>query len=153
MSGEPCFYGYLTTHLHLISLFSSFHHSLLEKGAMLKVRCLKKNPVKSISPKNSCCTKLGCSSSSYLEFVEFCVACSSTFQNGKREKATVMYNTSLGVIFGVKKYADELWKICRERGIQVNLRTNLVGVRPEEKIAVFQNLDHPEKPPTEIQVR
>ncbi|XP_063930680.1 sulfide:quinone oxidoreductase, mitochondrial [Zophobas morio] len=64
---------------------------------------------------------------------------------GKRDKAAVIYNTSLPVIFGVKKYADALWEICAERQIQVNLRTNLVEVRPDSREAVFQNLDNPDK--------
>lgn len=35
----------------------------------------------------------------------------TTFQNGKREKANIMYNTSLPVLFGIKKYADSLWQV------------------------------------------
>lgn len=54
-----------------------------------------------------------------------------------------MYNTSLPVIFGVKKYADALWQVVKERDIKVNLRTNLVEVKPDKKIAVFENLDKP----------
>ncbi|XP_044259033.1 sulfide:quinone oxidoreductase, mitochondrial, partial [Tribolium madens] len=64
---------------------------------------------------------------------------------GKRDKANIMYNTSLPVIFGVKKYADALWKVCEERNINVNLRTNLIEVRPDKREAVFQNLDKPEE--------
>lgn len=56
-----------------------------------------------------------------------------------------MYNTSLAVIFGVKKYADALWKICKARNITVNLRTNLIEVKPDQRIAVFENLDKPEQ--------
>ncbi|XP_017769490.1 PREDICTED: sulfide:quinone oxidoreductase, mitochondrial [Nicrophorus vespilloides] len=67
---------------------------------------------------------------------------------GKRDKANVIYNTSLPVLFGVKKYADALWKIVKERNINVNLRTNLIEVRPSEKVAVFENLDKPEQKTT-----
>ena len=36
---------------------------------------------------------------------------SIALQNGVREKGKVIYNTALGVIFGVKKYAEELLKV------------------------------------------
>jgi NADPH-dependent 2,4-dienoyl-CoA reductase/sulfur reductase-like enzyme len=62
---------------------------------------------------------------------------------GKRDKANVIYNTSLAVIFGVKKYADALWKVCEGRNINVNLRTNLIEIKPDKKEAIFQNLDKP----------
>lgn len=72
-------------------------------------------------------------------------------QNGKRDKANIIYNTSLPVIFGVKKYADALWKVCEKKNIKVNLRTNLIEIKPDKKEAVFQNLDKIEEKTT-IQV-
>ncbi|KAH1007253.1 sulfide:quinone oxidoreductase, mitochondrial [Dendroctonus ponderosae] len=66
-------------------------------------------------------------------------------KQGKREKVQVIYNTSLPVIFGVKKYADALWKICKERNIAVNTRTNLVSIDPDAKQATFEKLDTPEE--------
>ncbi|PVD36175.1 hypothetical protein C0Q70_03150 [Pomacea canaliculata] len=69
-----------------------------------------------------------------------------TFPNtptGKRDKVNVMYNTSLGVIFGVKKYANSLLEIVKARNITVNYRHNLVEVRPNTKEAIFANLDSP----------
>lgn len=48
-----------------------------------------------------------------------------------------MYNTALGVIFGVKKYAEVLEQICKKRDISVNFRHTLVEVKPAEKEAVF----------------
>lgn len=62
-------------------------------------------------------------------------------KNKKRANAQVFYNTSLPVIFGVKTYADALWKVVKERNINVNLRTNLVEVLPGGRQAVFENLD------------
>jgi len=56
-------------------------------------------------------------------------------------KADIHYYSSLPVLFGVKKYADALWKIVNARGINVNLRNNLIEVKPDTKEAVFQNLD------------
>ena len=67
------------------------------------------------------------------------------FQSGRRDKANIEYFTSLPVLFGVKKYADALWEIVNERNINVNLRHNLVEVKPDSKEAVFQNLDSPEE--------
>lgn len=67
------------------------------------------------------------------------------YQAGKRSAANVTYNTSLPVIFGVKRYADALWKVAKERNVNVNLRTCLVEVKPEKNEAVFQNLDKPEE--------
>ncbi|XP_008310681.1 sulfide:quinone oxidoreductase, mitochondrial [Cynoglossus semilaevis] len=64
-------------------------------------------------------------------------------KTGKREKANIIYNTSLPVIFAVKKYADSLWEVVKKRDIQVNLRQNLIEVRPDKQEAVFENLDKP----------
>lgn len=55
------------------------------------------------------------------------------------------YNTSLAVLFGVKHYADALWKIVEKRNIHVNLRTNLIEVIPDQNKAIFENLDKPEE--------
>lgn len=66
-------------------------------------------------------------------------------KKGIRDKANITYNTSLPVLFGVKKYADALWKVVEMRNINVNLRCNLVEVKHKERVAVFQNLDSPEK--------
>lgn len=66
-----------------------------------------------------------------------------TTKTGKRERANIIYNTSLPVLFGVKKYADSLWDIVKERDLQVNLRQNLIEVRADKQEAVFENLDKP----------
>lgn len=55
--------------------------------------------------------------------------------------ANVHYFTSLPVIFGVKKYAEVLTEIVKQRGINLHLRHNLVEVIPDQKMAVFENLD------------
>ena len=64
-------------------------------------------------------------------------------QNGKRDKANVIFNSSIDVIFIVKKYAEALTKVVQERNIQVNFRRELIEVKPESKEAVFQLLDQP----------
>lgn len=63
----------------------------------------------------------------------------------KRNDISISYNTALPVLFGVKHYADALWPIMKKRNITVNLRRNLVEVKPEQNIAVFENLDKPEE--------
>uniref|UniRef100_A0A4W4GCG6 Sulfide:quinone oxidoreductase, mitochondrial n=1 Tax=Electrophorus electricus TaxID=8005 RepID=A0A4W4GCG6_ELEEL len=64
-------------------------------------------------------------------------------KTGKRSKANIIYNTSLPVLFGVKKYADALWEIVKSRHIDVNLRHNLIEVRADRREAVFEDLDRP----------
>ena len=51
-----------------------------------------------------------------------------------------MYHSALPVLFGVKKYADALWKVVESREIEVYLNSALVGVNPERKEATFENL-------------
>ncbi|KOC69464.1 Sulfide:quinone oxidoreductase, mitochondrial [Habropoda laboriosa] len=58
-----------------------------------------------------------------------------------RDNVKVVYNTALPVIFGVKKYADSLWDVCKQRNITVNVQTNLVEIDPVKQEAVFQKLD------------
>ncbi|KAK2178927.1 hypothetical protein NP493_523g01013 [Ridgeia piscesae] len=59
---------------------------------------------------------------------------------GKRDKATMIYNTSLGVVFGIPKYAQTLHDQILERDIKLNLMRNLVEVKHETKEAVFEVL-------------
>ena len=65
------------------------------------------------------------------------------FKTGRRPKANIIFNTSLGAIFGVKKYADALQKIIQERSLTVNYKQNLIEVRADKQEAVFENLDKP----------
>ena len=55
-----------------------------------------------------------------------------------------MFNTALERIFGVKKYADALMKIVKERDIQLNFKRNLIEIRPETKEAIFEVLGDPQ---------
>ncbi|XP_061190132.1 sulfide:quinone oxidoreductase, mitochondrial-like [Saccostrea echinata] len=66
-------------------------------------------------------------------------------KNGVRDKVTVLYNTALGVIFGVKKYAASLLKVVEKRNIKVNYRRNLIEVKSDKKEAVFEDLDSGKK--------
>lgn len=56
-------------------------------------------------------------------------------------KADIHYYSSLGVLFGVKKYADALWDVVNGRGINIHLRHNLIEIKPDTKEAIFENLD------------
>lgn len=62
-------------------------------------------------------------------------------QAGVRDNATIMYNTSLGVIFGVKKYAERLLEVVKKKGIQLNYKHKLVEVNVPSKEAVFEVLE------------
>uniref|UniRef100_A0A8C7EXB7 Sulfide:quinone oxidoreductase, mitochondrial n=1 Tax=Neovison vison TaxID=452646 RepID=A0A8C7EXB7_NEOVI len=64
-------------------------------------------------------------------------------KTGKRSKANIIFNTSLGTIFGVKKYAAALQEIIQERNLTVNYKQNLIEVRADRQEAVFENLDKP----------
>lgn len=64
-------------------------------------------------------------------------------KTGKRSKANIIFNTALGAIFGVKKYADALLEIIQERDLTVNYKQNLIEVRADKQEAVFENLDKP----------
>lgn len=66
-------------------------------------------------------------------------------KTNKRKNATLIYNTTLPNIFGVKHYANALWKVCEKRDLKVNLRTNLVKIYPHKKQALFENLDKPDQ--------
>uniref|UniRef100_A0A336MD22 Sulfide:quinone oxidoreductase, mitochondrial n=1 Tax=Culicoides sonorensis TaxID=179676 RepID=A0A336MD22_CULSO len=63
----------------------------------------------------------------------------------KRKNARPIYCTTLPNIFGVKHYADALWKVCEKRDLEVKLRTNLVRVDPHKRQAFFENMDDPNK--------
>ena len=52
-----------------------------------------------------------------------------------------MYNTALGVIFGVKKYAEGLLKVVERKGIKLNYKHKLIEVNVPTKEAVFEVLE------------
>ncbi|KAI9322307.1 hypothetical protein BX666DRAFT_1893670 [Dichotomocladium elegans] len=62
------------------------------------------------------------------------------FRNlGVRDKTKVIYNTSLGKIFGIDHYGHVLQKLANERGIQVNFQHELIEIKPEDRKAIFRN--------------
>lgn len=66
-------------------------------------------------------------------------------RSGIRDKANITFNTSLGVIFGVKKYANSLLKVIANKDINVNYKTNLIEVKTDTKEAIFEKLETGEK--------
>ncbi|CAI8018762.1 Sulfide:quinone oxidoreductase, mitochondrial [Geodia barretti] len=61
-------------------------------------------------------------------------------RNGMKENTKISFNTTLGVIFPVKKYADVLQGIVKERGITVNYQHKLLEVLGDKREAVFELL-------------
>lgn len=60
---------------------------------------------------------------------------------GLRAKTSVELWSGNPAIFGVKKYADLLWKEQAARDVKVNLKQELVKVDAAKKVATFKNLD------------
>lgn len=69
-------------------------------------------------------------------------------KTNKRKNANIFYNTALPVIFGVKYYADALWRVAKQRNVNVNLKTNLVEVHGKKNQAIFANVDNPSEQTT-----
>ncbi|KAJ1915927.1 hypothetical protein H4219_004061 [Mycoemilia scoparia] len=59
-------------------------------------------------------------------------------EKGLRDKSNIVYNTGLGKIFAIDKYAEALTKVAESRGVKVNLFHDLVEVKPEERKAIFK---------------
>ncbi|CAF0835650.1 unnamed protein product [Brachionus calyciflorus] len=64
-------------------------------------------------------------------------------KSGIRDQAQVIYCTTLPVIFGVKKYADALMQVVKERDIKLNTLHHLIEIDYKNKIAIFEKLDQP----------
>lgn len=62
-------------------------------------------------------------------------------KHGLQGKVKVTFCTAGKVIFGIKKYADELHKVINKYGIEVNYQYDLVAVDGEKKTATFAATD------------
>ncbi|CAD5212068.1 unnamed protein product [Bursaphelenchus okinawaensis] len=71
--------------------------------------------------------------------------------NGVRDKTKIIFNNTLGVIFEVKKYEDELMKVLKQKNIEYHFRNNLIKVDTDKKIATFQVVDDQRKPTDKVQ--
>jgi sulfide:quinone oxidoreductase len=70
----------------------------------------------------------------------FSIIVNDTLQSGVRDKTHITYNSAIGVIFGVKKYANELLKVVDRKGISLNFQHNLIEIIPDKKEAIFEIL-------------
>ncbi|CAL2039199.1 unnamed protein product [Caenorhabditis brenneri] len=67
-------------------------------------------------------------------------------QRGVRDKAHMIYATSLKRLFGIESYLKALEKVAREKDIDVRTRRNLIEVDSNNKMATFELLDEDAKP-------
>lgn len=62
-------------------------------------------------------------------------------RHGLQGKVKVDFSTAGKVIFGIKKYADELQKVIDKYGIETYFRHDLIAVDGEKKLATFKVTD------------
>jgi sulfide:quinone oxidoreductase len=62
-------------------------------------------------------------------------------KQGVLKNSNVHFYSGGGVIFGVKKYADTLNEVIARYGIKTHFKHNLIEIKGEEKIAVFEYID------------
>ncbi len=62
-------------------------------------------------------------------------------KHGKRERANIIYASATAGIFGVPKYQRALDKLVAERDIETHYNRNLIEVKPDQKVAVFEDLN------------
>lgn len=62
-------------------------------------------------------------------------------EQGLREGVSVEFWVPGGAMFGIKRYADQLEEIRKERGVVASFKQELVGVDSEKKVAIFKNVD------------
>jgi sulfide:quinone oxidoreductase len=60
---------------------------------------------------------------------------------GVREKSQVIFASAQGSLFAVERYRKTLEKVAQRKGIDIRLKHNLVELRPEQKEAIFENVD------------
>lgn len=59
-------------------------------------------------------------------------------RSGRRSRVNVIFATGTDGIFGVKKYADSLYRVIDRKGIEAHFSLELVALHPESKEAVFE---------------
>ncbi|GJL61604.1 MAG: pyridine nucleotide-disulfide oxidoreductase [Nitrospirales bacterium] len=68
----------------------------------------------------------------------------STFRDRAiRQKAEIHFVSGMADSFTAPHYAKVLDQVMRDRGITAHYHRNLMAIRPEERIAVFERLDRP----------
>jgi len=66
-------------------------------------------------------------------------------RSGVRDKSQLVFATAQGSLFAVEKYRKTLEKVAQRKDIDVQLKHNLVELRPEQKEAIFEHLDTKER--------
>jgi sulfide:quinone oxidoreductase len=73
--------------------------------------------------------------------VKICLLAEDHFRRrGIRDRCQVIFGVAMPRIFAVDRYARTLEQITQRRDIQVNLNQDLVGLKPESKLAIFQDI-------------
>lgn len=62
-------------------------------------------------------------------------------EKGVRARSQVKFYTPGTVLFGVKEYADALWKVVHSRGMEVALGRTLTHIDPESRLATFRQVE------------
>jgi sulfide:quinone oxidoreductase len=66
-------------------------------------------------------------------------------RRGVREGSRIAFMKAKGALFSSKPYEETLYEVVERKGIDVNLMTELVEIRPDAKEAVFKNLETDEE--------
>lgn len=62
-------------------------------------------------------------------------------RTGIRDKSKVIFESANPAIFDVIKYREALEEVVERKEIETNFRQNLIEIKADEKIAVFENLE------------
>ncbi|WP_070329006.1 NAD(P)/FAD-dependent oxidoreductase [Exiguobacterium aurantiacum] len=62
-------------------------------------------------------------------------------KKGLRDQSEIIFGSANPAIFDVEKYRNALEKVVDRKDIETHFRVNLIEIRAEEKIAVFEDLD------------
>lgn len=66
-------------------------------------------------------------------------------RSGVRDKSQVIFASAQGSLFAVERYRNTLEKVAARKGIDVRLKQNLVELRPDQKVAIFEHVDTRER--------
>ena len=66
-------------------------------------------------------------------------------RQGVRDGSRIAFMKAKGALFSSKPYEETLYEVVERKGIDVNLMTELIEIRPDAKEAVFKNLEAEEE--------
>jgi sulfide:quinone oxidoreductase len=66
-------------------------------------------------------------------------------RRGVREGSRIAFMKAKGALFSSKPYEETLYEIVERKGLDLNLMTELIEIRPDQKEAVFRNLETDEE--------